>query len=208
MVPVSPIGANPHDSNNERKEKTQREKNQIYLTLIANWRHGECDEEQKGQNGPCYWRHFVLSRQNRTPLLWLNQSLFQDLTFAVRTLRWLFQNIIRHAGICARYTVEKLSKETSSPSVYVKAATERPHGLTARRRIFTEKVSTCVLALRTRSVKKPHLYVNLARASSLCGELGHHIAEDCDWLPGMHTGLSLSVSREFHSLGPRRGHAP
>jgi hypothetical protein len=68
--------------------------------------------------------------------------------------------------------------------------------------------STCVLELLARSVKKPHPYVNLARASSLCGELGHHIAEDCDWLPGMHTGLSLSVSREFHSLGPRRGHAP
>src|SRR4030095_4964945 len=79
---------------------------------------------------------------------------------------------------------------------------------TARRRFSRRKVSTCVLELLARSVKKPHPYVNLARASSLCGELGHHIAEDCDWLPGMHTGLSLSVSREFHSLGPRRGHAP
>jgi hypothetical protein len=58
-------------------------------------------------------------------------------------------------------------------------------------------------------VKKPHPYVNLARASSLCGELGHHIAEDCDWLPGMHTGL-LSIRREVRpqklsvwTTGPR-----
>jgi hypothetical protein len=37
---------------------------------------------------------------------WFNQSLFENLAFAVRTLRWLFQNVIRHARIGAGNAVE------------------------------------------------------------------------------------------------------
>src|SRR5215475_1942882 len=86
MVPVSPIVTKADNCNSRCQNEADGDENQIDVGLVTSWRRSEQYEEQEAQNRPRDWRHLMLSRQDRAPIPWLNQSLFQDVMPTVRAL--------------------------------------------------------------------------------------------------------------------------